>query len=117
MLYEVITPKVVGRPLREIAGNDADAVIEDIRSAKSYVTISDTSPMVEVGAPIALGRTGTPWSIRIMVDRQLVFADAVALNKVMAEDANTNAIIAVSAALLAMSNLGLTTPATTGPGW
>jgi len=97
MVADSADPKVVGRPLRDIAGNEADEVIQNIRSAKSYVSISDTSSMVEVGAPIALGRTGTPWSIRIMVDRELVFADAVALNKVMAEDSNTNAIIAVTA--------------------
>ncbi|MEF2231928.1 MAG: methyl-accepting chemotaxis protein [Pseudodesulfovibrio sp.] len=97
MVADSANPDSVGKSLRDILESGADKLIQNVQGGKSYVTISDSSSVVEVGAPISLGRTGTSWSIRITVDRGLVFADAVALNEAMAADANSNAIIAVLA--------------------
>ncbi|WP_419785662.1 methyl-accepting chemotaxis protein [Pseudodesulfovibrio sp.] len=97
VVADSVKPDTVGKPLRDVIGAEADAIIQNVRDAKPYVRIADTNNLVEAGAPIALGRTQTPWSIRITVDRALVFADAVELNHEMEADTNTNAMIAIGA--------------------
>ena len=85
----------VGKRLAEAFSGDAQAVAKSVKAGEPYVSMS--GEMIEVAAPIALGRTGTPWSILISVDRTLVFAEAEALNQVMSEDADSNVMVAVSA--------------------
>ncbi len=89
----------VGKHIRDTFHGDASSVAQNIKTGKQFVFISEEAKEVVAGAPVQLGRTGTPWAIMITVDRDLVFADAKLLNQVMAENSRTNAIIGISVGL------------------
>jgi len=89
-------PDAVGEPFKDIYQGDWKTIVDSIQGGKSYADMEPGQEMVDVSAPIELGRTGTPWGILIEVPRKVVFADAENLATVMAEDSQQNVIIGVA---------------------
>ncbi|WP_286182058.1 methyl-accepting chemotaxis protein [Desulfovibrio sp. Huiquan2017] len=87
----------VGRPLKDVYQGDWKSIVDSIQGGKSYANLSPDNAMVEVSAPIDLGRTQTPWGLLIEVERNVVFADARELAQFMADNSRQNLIIGVSA--------------------
>jgi methyl-accepting chemotaxis protein len=90
-------PDSVGKALKDVYQGDWQQVVDSIQGGKSYADMTPGKETVDIGAPIQLGRTGTPWGILIEVDRKVVFADARQLATVMADNSRQNVIIGVSA--------------------
>ncbi|QGY41802.1 HAMP domain-containing protein [Pseudodesulfovibrio cashew] len=90
-------PSAVGKPLKDVFQGDWQSVVNNIQGGKAYANMSPEDEHVEVGAPLRLGRTGTPWALQIEVQRAVVFADANHLTEVMADNSQRNSIIGISA--------------------
>ncbi|MCJ2164369.1 MULTISPECIES: methyl-accepting chemotaxis protein [unclassified Pseudodesulfovibrio] len=86
----------VGKPLKDVFQGDWQQILKSTKSGTTFVAMEPESTIVNVTAPIQLGRTDTPWSILIEVDRAVVFAEAIHLTEVMAEKSRQNAVISVS---------------------
>ena len=85
-------PSLIGNPLKD-AGLDSSRVQDIIsitQNGQSYADMGSDNGVVSIQAPIELGRTQTPWSILIEVDRDLVFAEALTLTDNMLEDSRKN---------------------------
>ena len=74
-------PGYIGKPLRDLGGEDWSEEVSRTQKGETFIDTGMETGIVKVQAPIPLGRTGTPWSIIIEVDRTLVFAEALALTE------------------------------------
>lgn len=81
-------PESIGKPLKDVSPDGWREAVDIIQAGETFMDMGQETGIVKVGAPILLGRTGTPWSIFIEVDRDIVFADAIALSQGM--QAGTN---------------------------
>lgn len=78
-------PEMIGKPFQEsMPGKDVSVVLADIKAGKSEARLDETSGVITVLAPIHLGRTGKPWAVLIKVSKDVVLADAYALDKDLA---------------------------------
>jgi len=85
----------VGKLLKDVFDGDWQQFVESAKTGSTFVDMNPDSDFVRVAAPIQLGRTGTPWSILIEVKRDVVFADAIQLSKVMSENSRDIELISV----------------------
>ena len=89
------TPANVGKPIDQTGANHADLIKAQTEKGETYVDLGQAGGLVQVMAPIPLGRTGTPWSILIEVDRDVVFASAIHLNQAMDDNASQSFMTAL----------------------
>lgn len=83
--------ETVGQPLSKIKLENSKKIIDRVKGGKEFVDLGKESGLVQVLAPVTLGRTGTPWALLIEVDRAIVFAKEAQLGKVIA-DKNSSSI-------------------------
>jgi methyl-accepting chemotaxis protein len=70
-------PDLVGKPFTpEVGADNAAQLLTEIQSGKSKTWQDDAANSVNALAPIPLGRTGKPWSVLIMVPKDVILADA-----------------------------------------
>ncbi|WP_051677189.1 methyl-accepting chemotaxis protein [Maridesulfovibrio frigidus] len=86
----------VGKPLKDTFEGNWQDIVKSTAAGESYVDTSTENEFVQVNAPIQLGRTGTPWSLAIRVERAVVFAAATQLNMDMHENGQSATIVGVS---------------------
>ncbi len=76
-------PELIGQSFKQKAGETWDEDLQTIKSGNHSVEWSDKTNSLRVFAPIKMGETGRPWSVLITVPRNVVMAEAIALNKGM----------------------------------
>ena len=84
----------VGKPISQTGANHADMIKAQTQKGETYVELGQPGGIVQVMAPIPLADTGTPWSILIEVDRDVVFAEAISLNQAMDDNASSSFVTA-----------------------
>lgn len=77
----------VGTPIKQTENKHADKIIKNVKDSETYINLGNEDGTVLAMAPIPLANTGTPWAVLISVPRDIVFAEAILLNKDMAENA------------------------------
>ncbi|MEZ6852971.1 methyl-accepting chemotaxis protein [Halodesulfovibrio aestuarii] len=85
----------VGKPLDRVSPKDSNKIKQNVKDGKPYINLGEQDGTVQVMAPITLAKTGTPWAVLIEVDRAIVFAKAIQLENVMAENSNTSSFVAM----------------------
>ena len=79
-------PELIGKPLAEaFPGDISKVLLSEIQGGRSTASLDESSGQITALAPIALGRTGKPWSVVIKVHKDVVLADAYALDRDLAE--------------------------------
>ncbi|SME95252.1 methyl-accepting chemotaxis protein [Desulfovibrio gilichinskyi] len=81
-------PENVGKPIDQTDSKNSDEVKDLTAKGKAYINLGKSNGLVQVMAPMPLAKTGTPWSVLIEVDRSVVFADSINLNKEMEANAS-----------------------------
>ena len=94
---------LVGKYLKDVYEGDWQELVRDTQSGTPFVAMDQGSELIEVLAPIELGRTGTPWSICIQVERSVVFAEADQLQEFLRSDTEKNLVIGASAGIVSAS--------------
>jgi len=77
----------VGKPISQTDNKYAAQISQKVKAAEFYINLGKEEGTVLAMSPIPLAETGTPWAVLITVPRNIVFADAIQLNKEMAENA------------------------------
>lgn len=81
-------PEMIGKPLQELLpGKDVSAVVADIKAGKADARLDESTGLITAIAPIQLGRTGKPWAVLIRVSKDVVLAEAYALDNNLAAQA------------------------------
>jgi len=80
----------VGKPLSS-ALEQSSGIIANIQAGKAYVGLEDGGKHLVAYAPVVLGRSGKFWSVLVRLPREVVLADADALEKQLAMRANDDA--------------------------
>jgi methyl-accepting chemotaxis protein len=94
-------PDLIGKHFQEVMPGDGwKAVLADIQGGKSVSSLDEHTGIITALAPIQLGRTGKPWSVMIKVSKDVVLADAYALDKDLSSRASTSAWWQVAVGLL-----------------
>ncbi|MEG4317297.1 methyl-accepting chemotaxis protein [Pseudomonas sp. FIP_A4] len=75
-------PNLIGEHFKQVLPDDWQAALGSIQKGEELARLDD-SGMVIVFAPIALGRTGKPWSMMLKIDKDIVLAKAAALEAEM----------------------------------
>ncbi len=75
-------PNLIGEHFKQVLPDDWQAALGSIQKGEELAQLDD-SGMVIVFAPIALGRTGKPWSMMLKIDKDIVLAKAAALEAEM----------------------------------
>ena len=79
-------PELIGKPLAEaVPGAIAQTLLSEIQGGRSMASFDEASGQITALAPITLGRTGKPWSVMIKVHKDVVLADAYALDRDLAD--------------------------------
>ena len=99
-------PDMVGKDFKAITGEQSTAVLADIQTGKARAWVDDASGMMNAIAPIALGRTGKPWSVMVMVPKNVVLMEAQKLDEDIQHEGNKSTLWQV------VVGLGVTAAAT-----
>lgn len=75
-------PNLIGEHFKQVLPDDWQAALGSIQKGEELARLDDRG-MVIVFAPIALGRTGKPWSMMLKIDKDIVLAKAAALEAEM----------------------------------
>ncbi|TDT87960.1 methyl-accepting chemotaxis protein [Pseudodesulfovibrio indicus] len=94
-------PDFVGKPLKDVYKGDWQKIASSTKDGSSFVAMEEGAELIGVLAPVELGRTGTPWSIFIEVERDIVFAEVNQLEEYLHENAQQNLLIGIVASLIA----------------
>ncbi|MTJ94090.1 MAG: HAMP domain-containing protein [Desulfovibrio sp.] len=94
---------MVGKALTNAMPN-ADKVMPNIREGKAFAGLDDGGKSIIAYAPVKLGRSGKFWSVLVKLPRDVVLADADALEHQLADRAKNDAfnqiMVGVGVALL-----------------
>lgn len=83
------SPELIGKHFKAINADWEDD-LEIIQAGKTVVEANKISGDVEALAPIALGRTGKPWSVFIRINEKVILAEANALDQTLASRGDNN---------------------------
>lgn len=83
-------PDLIGQHFKGVMDKDWESGLKAIQDGKSLARIDPETGLIEVFAPIELGRTGKPWSVLIKIKRDVVLAENEQLNADMATLATHN---------------------------
>lgn len=93
-------PELIGRHFKDALSGGWEKYLKDIQDGKSVANLNSADNHYEVLAPIVLGRTGKPWSVLIRVNRDVVLADALDLDKEIAKTGDWAAKMQILAGLI-----------------
>lgn len=85
-------PEWIGQSFKQMMGDDWQESLKIIQNGESKALIDDADNLVEVYAPITLGRTGKSWSVLLRVNKDIVLADVNKLVDDMGVEGRTNTI-------------------------
>jgi methyl-accepting chemotaxis protein len=104
-------PDSIGEHFKKVMGNNWESGLKAIQAGNSLAGINEESGMVEVFAPIKLGRTGKPWSILLKVQKDIVLESVHKLEQDMGTESSKNTVwqlgVGVAISILAMAALWL----------
>ena len=75
-------PERIGQSAKEVIGAQWPSVLQSIQRGEAVAQV-DKEQRVEVFSPIALGRTGKPWSVMLRIDQSVVLGEALKLEQEM----------------------------------
>lgn len=75
IISESANPELIGQSMQKILGNDTQDTLQIIQSGTTKAHIDPEDGMVEVFAPIKLGRSSQNWSILLRVKEDIVQAN------------------------------------------
>ncbi|RBA54250.1 chemotaxis protein [Stutzerimonas zhaodongensis] len=78
IVAESLNPTLIGQHFQKVLPNDWQSALSSIQRGEEQARLDDNG-MVTVLAPIELGRTGKPWSMMLKIDKNIVLAQAAAL--------------------------------------
>lgn len=82
---------LIGKSLKSVLNEQsATEIIADIKAGKLHAWDDKATDMVNAIAPIALGRTGKPWSVMVKVPKNVVLAQANQLDQDILNQTNTS---------------------------
>jgi methyl-accepting chemotaxis protein len=99
-------PELIGKAFNAVAGQQSATVLADIQAGKAHAWVDDAAGMMNAIAPIALGRTGKPWSFMVKVPKDVVLAQAHQLDQELEHRGTTSTLWQV------LVGLGVTIAAT-----
>ena len=86
-------PDLIGKPFSTVTGEQNAAEIgADIKAGKLHSWENRATDTISAIAPIALGRTGKPWSVMVQVPRKVVLAKALELDRDIQKQGNANTL-------------------------
>lgn len=74
-------PQFIGQALSKRFVNEADEILATIKNGKPAVEVNEAERLIEVYAPVTLGKSGVTWAILIRVNQDLVLANVHSLSK------------------------------------
>lgn len=74
-------PDMIGEPIKSLFGEQSEKYISDIQGGRANVDVDEKTSEMFALAPIALGRTGKPWSVMIRVPTSVILAAGHALDQ------------------------------------
>jgi len=101
---------LIGKSLRSVLNEQsATEIIADIKAGKLHAWDDKATDTVNAIAPIALGRTGKPWSVMVKVPKNVVLAQANQLDQDILNQTNTSMLwqILVGLAITAVATVAL----------
>lgn len=109
LIAESEHPDMVGQHFKKVMDDDWMVGFKAIQEGKSLAQIDRDSGMVEVFAPITLGRTGKPWSVMLKINQDVVLAAAKKLDSDMGVQGSRNTLwqIGVGALISLLAMLAL----------
>lgn len=94
-------PDLIGKAFNAIDGQqNASAVLADVRAGKARAWVDDGADMMNAIAPIALGRTGKPWSVMVMVPQAVVLAQVRQLDSDIHDEGNSTVMWQIAAGVV-----------------
>jgi methyl-accepting chemotaxis protein len=101
---------LIGKSLKSVLNEQsATEIIADIKAGKLHAWDDKATDTVNAIAPIALGRTGKPWSVMVKVPKNVVLAQANQLDQDILNQTNTSMLwqILVGLAITAVATVAL----------
>ena len=84
---------LIGKALNTVVGDkNASEILADIKAGKLHAWDDQASGTINAIAPIALGRTGKPWSVMVKVPKNVVLAQAQQLDQDIQQRGTTNTL-------------------------
>ncbi len=80
------SPQFIGQHIDQLFANEADDILSTIKTHKPTVERNDAQRLMEVYAPISLGKSNVTWAILIRVNQDLVLENVHSLSKELAEN-------------------------------
>ncbi len=99
IVAESRNPTLIGQHFKQVLPNDWQSALDSIQNGEEQARLND-SGMVTVFAPIELGRTGKPWSMMLMIDKDIVLAQAAALRADMDTQAERSVLQQIGVGVL-----------------
>ena len=108
LVADSANPGMVGKPLSESLPQSED-ILRDVQSGKEAMRADSSGKQILGCAPVALGRSGKFWSVLVQLPREVVLADAVALQNELEARASTDVLwqITVGAVITLLGLAGL----------
>lgn len=108
LVADSANPGMVGKPLSEALPQSED-ILRDVQSGKEAMRADSSGKQILGCAPVALGRSGKFWSVLVQLPREVVLADAVALQNELEARASTDVLwqITVGAVITLLGLAGL----------
>ncbi|ABA88225.1 methyl-accepting chemotaxis sensory transducer, class 36H, Cache_1 domain-containing [Syntrophotalea carbinolica DSM 2380] len=76
-------PELIGQHIRTFMAEGWQDAVKAVQGGQMSVGIDEHTNMAQAIVPIALGRTGKPWSVMIRIDKEVILAEAMALSKTL----------------------------------
>jgi len=86
---------LIGATMQNVIPDGWEEDLRQIQAGKSMATVDRDKGQFVVFAPIALGRTGKPWSVMIRIDQTAVLADAIALDQELGDAGRKSVVMLV----------------------
>ncbi|WP_233448530.1 methyl-accepting chemotaxis protein [Rhodocyclus tenuis] len=86
-------PELIGKPFNSVVGDkNVDEILSDIKAGKLRAWNDEADNTINAIAPIALGRTGKPWTVLVKVPKNVILAQAQQLDQDIQQQGTTNAL-------------------------
>ncbi|WP_028582752.1 methyl-accepting chemotaxis protein [Desulfogranum japonicum] len=92
-------PDLIAGHFKKIIPQGWEAYLQNIQSGQSSASLNEQDGFFEVLAPIELGRTGKPWSVMIRIKKDVVLADAIALDQKLSAAGKKNMMMLLIAGI------------------
>ncbi len=92
-------PDLIGKSIDNVLKEGKQEALATIHDGKARTIINDQTGNVNVFYPIKLGSTGKPWSVLVKVRKDVILAEAHALNTALEQRGHTNAMWQIGVSL------------------